>query len=104
MKSIKVTRIFISVFGIFSILVALKLKFILSSLLLALSVYSGSLIIPCFMGILGYNFKKNYVLAAIVLGGGIALLGKIYGGSNSNYILIFAFVINALTLLLGRKK
>ncbi|WP_432205275.1 sodium:solute symporter family protein (plasmid) [Cetobacterium somerae] len=104
MKSIKVTRIFISVFGIFSILVALKLKFILSSLLLALSVYSGSLIIPCFMGILGYNFKKNYVLAAIVLGGGVALLGKIYGGPNSNYILIFAFVINALTLLLGRKK
>ncbi|MGL5670396.1 MAG: sodium:solute symporter family protein, partial [Cetobacterium sp.] len=103
-KSIKLTRIFIGVFGLFSILVALKLKFILSSLLLALSVYSGALIIPCFAGILGYRSKKSYVLSAIIMGGTIALFGKIYGGSNSNYILILAFCINAIVLATGRKK
>lgn len=103
-KSIKLTRVFIGLFGVFSILVALKLKFILSSLLLALSVYSGALIIPCFAGILGYRFKKTYVLSAIILGGSIALFGKIYGGNNSNYILILAFFINAIILITGKKK
>lgn len=103
-KSIKLTRVFIGVFGLFSILVALKLKFILSSLLLALSVYSGALIIPCFAGILGYRFKKFYVLNAIIMGGAIALFGKIYGGNHSNYILILAFCINAIILTIGRKK
>lgn len=103
-KSIKVTRVFIGVFGLFSILVALKLKFILSSLLLALSVYSGALIIPCFAGIIGYRFKKSYVLSAIIMGGATALFGKIYGGSNSNYILILAFCINAIILTSGQKK
>lgn len=103
-RSIKLTRVFIGVFGLFSILVALKLKFILSSLLLALSVYSGALIIPCFAGILGYRFKKFYVLSAIIMGGAIALFGKIYGGNHSNYILILAFCINAIILTIGRKK
>lgn len=103
-KSIKLTRVFIGIFGLFSILVALKLKFILSSLLLALSVYSGALIIPCFAGILGYRFKKFYVLSAIIMGGAIALFGKIYGGANSNHILILAFCINAIILITGRKK
>lgn len=103
-KSIKLTRVFIGIFGLFSILVALKLKFILSSLLLALSVYSGALIIPCFAGILGYRFKKFYVLSAIIMGGAIALFGKIYGGTNSNHILILAFCINAIILITGRKK
>lgn len=103
-KSIKLTRIFIGVFGIFSILVALKLKFILSSLLLALSVYSGALIIPCFAGIIGYRFKRGYVLSAIILGGVIALFGKIYGGNYSNYILICAFFVNASVLGIGQKK
>ncbi|MGL6120773.1 MAG: sodium:solute symporter family protein, partial [Fusobacteriaceae bacterium] len=101
-KSIKLTRIFIAIFGIFSILVALKLKFILSSLLLALSVYSGAVIIPSLAGILGYRFDQRFVLTAIVLGGSIALLGKIYGGANSNYILIFAFLANLITLRAGK--
>ena len=103
-NSIKLTRIFIAIFGIFSILVALKLKFILSSLLLALSFYSGALIIPALAGILGFKFRKEFVISAIVLGGAIALLGKVYGGTNANYILIFAFFINSIVLILGRRK
>ncbi|MGL5355112.1 MAG: sodium:solute symporter family protein [Cetobacterium sp.] len=103
-SSIKITRIFIALFGIFSILVALKLKFILSSLLLALSVYSGALIVPALAGIMGYRFKDNFVVTAIIFGGTVALFGKLYGGSNSNYILILTFILNSLILFIGRKK
>lgn len=101
-KSIKVTRVFIAVFGAFSIIVAIKIKYILSSLLLALSVYSGALIIPCLAGMLGYRTSKKYVLLAIVVGGITAFIGKIYSGSNANYVLILAFVLNSLFLFIPK--
>ena len=97
-KSIKTTRVFIGIFGIFSIFVAIKIKFILSSLLLALSVYSGALIIPCLAGMMGYRVGRKYVLSAIVIGGVTAFIGKIYGGANSSYILILAFILNSMIL------
>ncbi|MGL5051614.1 MAG: sodium:solute symporter family protein [Fusobacteriaceae bacterium] len=107
-KSIKITRIFIGVFGFFSILVALKLKFILTSLLLALSVFAGAFIFPTLAGLLGYRGKKEFTILAMILGGVIALLGKIYGNNsltsifNSNYIIIFAFLVNATILFLPK--
>ncbi|MGL5098994.1 MAG: sodium:solute symporter family protein, partial [Fusobacteriaceae bacterium] len=107
-KAVGVTRVFIGVFGIFSIFVALKLKFILASLLLALSVFAGAFIIPTLAGLMGYRGKKWYTLTAILLGGGVAFLGKVYGNSdatsfmNSNYILIMAFLINAAVLFLPK--
>ncbi|MGL4402175.1 MAG: sodium:solute symporter family protein, partial [Fusobacteriaceae bacterium] len=107
-KAVGVTRVFIGIFGIFSIFVALKLKFILASLLLALSVFAGAFIIPTLAGLMGYRGKKWYTLTAILLGGGVAFLGKVYGNSdatsfmNSNYILIMAFLINAAVLFLPK--
>lgn len=104
-KSINYTRIFIAILGIFSILVALKFKFILTSLLLALAVYSGAIIIPCLAGMMGYyNFKKNYVILAILSGGIIAFLGKVFGGNNANYILILAFIVNGGILFFSPDK
>lgn len=97
-KSVRMTRIFIAIFGGFSILVAIKMKYILSSLLLALTVYSGALIIPCFAGILGYRGEKTTTLLAIIAGGGVALYGKLYGGASANIILIGAFAVNSLIL------
>lgn len=107
-KSITLTRIFIAVFGIFSIFVALQLKFILASLLLALSVFAGAFIIPTLAGLMGYRGKKEFTLVAMILGGGIAFLGKVYGNSdmsslmNSNYIQIMAFVINGAVLFIPK--
>ena len=105
-SAIRITRIFILVFGIFSMIVAIKLKYILTSLLLALSVFSGAFIIPTLAGILGYRGKKIYTLSAIILGGGISFIGKVYGGEYSNIILVISFVINGLVLSLPyfRKK
>jgi len=98
-KSIGITRIFIIFLGVVSIYIALKMKFILSSIFLAFSIYSGAFIIPTFLGILGYRASKGYVILAIFAGGGLALFGKIYGGHSGNIYIIFAFVLN--TLILG---
>ena len=103
-NAIKITRIFILIFGILSILVALKFLFILPTLLLALAVYSGAFIVPCLAGIFGYKCKKNYAILAILLGGGIALYGKILGGDTGNFIIIGSFVVNFVVLMSGRRK
>lgn len=103
-KSIKLTRVFILVFGGFSILVALKFTFILPTLLLALAVYSGAFIVPCLAGILGYRCKKNYAVSGILFGGGLALYGKLIGGTPGNLIIIFSFLVNFIILASGRMR
>ncbi|WP_321329512.1 sodium:solute symporter family protein [uncultured Ilyobacter sp.] len=97
-RSIAITRVFIIVLGIISIYIALKMKFILSSIFLAFSIYSGAFIIPTFLGILGYRACKEYIILAIFAGGGLALFGKIYGGQNGNIYIILAFILNAFIL------
>lgn len=103
-RSIAVTRGFIVVFGVLSILIALKLQFILASFFLALSVYSGAFIIPCLLGIFGYRSSKNYVIAAIISGGGIALYGKLGQPTSANYFIILAFVVNLGILMIPLMK
>jgi SSS family solute:Na+ symporter len=98
-SAIKLTRIFILIFGLFSILVALKFTFILPTLLLALAVYSGAFIVPCLAGILGYRCEKTYAILAILLGGGLALFGKLMGGTAGNITIIFSFFINLFVLI-----
>jgi len=100
-KAIKITRIFILIFGIASILVALKFLFILPTLLLALSVYSGAFIVPCLAGIFGYRCNKYYALGAIILGGSLALFGKLHGGNSGNLIIISSFILNFIVLMSG---
>ncbi len=100
-NAIKVTRIFILIFGVLSILVALKFLFILPTLLLALAVYSGAFIVPCLAGIFGYRCNKYYALGAIVLGGSLALYGKLHGGTTGNLIIISSFVLNFVVLMSG---
>lgn len=101
-KAIRLTRIFILIFGGFSILVALKLTFILPTLLLALAVYSGAFIVPCLAGILGYRCGKKYAISGILLGGGLALYGKLMGGTAGNLIIISSFLVNLMILAKGR--
>jgi len=102
-KSIFFTRILTVIFGIFSILIAIKMKYILSTLLSALAIYSGAFIIPTFAGLFGFRAKEKVVILAILTGGIIALIGKKYGGDIGNYISISAFFINALILYIGKK-
>lgn len=103
-NSIFITRILIVVFGFLSILVAIKMKYILATLLLALSIYSGAFIVPTFLGIFGFRAKEKVVITAIVVGGVIALIGKNIGGSLGNYISISSYFINGIILYLGKKN
>lgn len=102
-KAIFITRILIVVFGVLAILVAIKMKYILTTLLSALAIYSGSFIIPTFVGMFGFRVKEKVVILAIILGGIISLVGKKYGGDVGNLISISAFLVNGLTLYVGKK-
>ena len=103
-NAIKLTRIFVLIFGVFSILVALKFTFILPTLFLALAVYSGAFIVPCLAGILGYRCPKQYAISAILLGGSLALYGKLTGGIEGNLIIISSFFINFIILGIPKLK
>lgn len=101
-KAIFMTRVVTILFGVFAILVAIKMKYILSTLLLALAVYSGSFIIPTFVGIFGFRAEKKAVILSIIAGGVTALIGKLVGGDTGNYISILSYFINGGILYFGR--
>lgn len=102
-KSIFITRILTIIFGIAAVIISLKMKYILSTLLLALAVYSGAFIIPVLVGIFGFRTRKEVVISAIILGGITALTGKLYGGDIGNFLAAGAFLINGGILYLGNK-
>ena len=102
-KAVFTTRILTVVFGLLAILISLKMKYILSTLLLALAVYSGAFIIPVLAGIFGFKCRKEIVVAAVILGGITSLIGKILGRDIGNIISISAFLINGGVLYLGNK-
>ena len=102
-KSIFITRILTIIFGIAAVIISLKMKYILSTLLLALAVYSGAFIIPVLVGIFGFRTRKEVVISAIILGGITALIGKLYGGDIGNFLAAGAFLINGGILYLGNK-
>ena len=102
-KAVFVTRILTVIFGLFAVIVAVKMKYILSTLLLALAVYSGAFIIPTFVGIFGFRARKEVVILSIITGGITALVGRLYGGDLGNYISIGAFLINGGILFIGSK-
>ena len=103
-KGILMTRIFIAVIGILSFVITLKMTSILGTILLALSVYSGAVIVPTVAGMIGYRTHKNVIISVMLIGGIISLIGKLHGGDIGNYISISAFVVDILILLVFRGK
>ena len=107
-KSVILTRILILIIGIVSIffsvyITSVKNSFpIITSLLVALTIFSGAFIIPTFAGILGYRVNKIQIITAILAGGLVALTGKIIEMKGmtlvGNIVIISAFLINAATL------
>lgn len=107
--SIKKTRIFIVILGILSIFLALKVTSIISSLLLALTFFSGAFIIPVAAGLLSYRAKTSVVLTAMISGGIIALVGKLVIMFSDKSIVAYslmigAFIINASILFSPKVK
>ncbi|MFA8300951.1 MAG: sodium:solute symporter [Hyphomicrobiales bacterium] len=101
-KSVKHTRWLIFIFGIISIFFALKITSIISSLLIATTIFSGAFIIPTAAGLLGYRCSSTRITIAMLGGGIIAFTGKLlalyYMQSVGNYVIILGLLINAFIL------
>jgi len=110
LKSFGQTKLFLIVVGILSMLISLKVTSIVSSLLLALSFYSGAFIIPMIAALFNLPYNQRFSIAAMLSGGILALSGKLMMTFNypeaGQYILISGFVVNILLLFLpfGKKN
>ena len=103
-KSFRQTKFFIIGVGILSMIISLKITSIVSSLLLALSFYSGAFIIPMVAALFNLRYNKQFGIAAMLSGGILALSGKLLMTFNhheiGSAILISGFALNALLIFL----
>ncbi len=107
-KSFKQTKLFLIMVGLLSMLISLKVTSIVSSLLLALSFYSGAFIIPMIAALFNLPYNKRFSIAAMLSGGILALSGKLMMTFNlteaGQYVLISGFILNALLLFIPFRK
>ena len=103
-KSFGQTKLFLIAVGILSMLISLKVTSIVSSLLLALSFYSGAFIIPMIAALFNLPYNKRFSIAAMLSGGILALSGKLMMTfdhfETGQYVLISGFILNALLLFI----
>ena len=90
--------------GILSILITLQFNSILKVLLMSLGTYAGAFVIPVIWGLLGLESRRSFVVAAIVVGGSLTLLGKFLSGNFSHATVFLAFAANLALLAIGRAK
>lgn len=108
-RSLRITKLFIILVGLASMLIALQITSIIGTLLLALSFYSGAFIVPIIAALANFKVNKKLSIAAMLSGGFIALGGKILASSDgffwANWLIVAAFAINfSLLLIPGRAK
>ena len=104
LRSIRRTRLCIVLLGGMAIGIALFLQSILTVLLGALAIYAGAFIVPVLWGLFGLRAKRGYVLIAILVGGMLALVGKIFPAPWGQWLAIFAFLANLALLWAGRTR
>ena len=97
-KLLFLSRFFIVLIGLFSLLVALWLKGVISSLLLGYTVYTSGLVFPILLGFWRHRLKLNRTgaISAMVAGGGLALFGKLMGLSDFG---LYGFFLSGLILV-----
>ncbi|MBR6056682.1 MAG: sodium:solute symporter family protein [Victivallales bacterium] len=103
-KSVRLTMGCTAPLGILAILITLKFHSILNVLLMALGTYAGAFVIPVIWGLFGMKSRRAFVIAAIVFGGSMTLLGKFLSGNASHAVILLAFAVNLALLFLGRTK
>lgn len=107
-QSYRQTKITMVAIGLLSMLISLKITSIVSSLLLALSFYSGAFIIPTAAALFKLRYNKRNAIAAMLLGGGLALAGKLLitfqHAETGQIVLISGFVVNAALIFIPEKK
>jgi len=103
-KSFRQTKFFLIGVGLLSMVISLKITSIVSSLLLALSFYSGAFIIPMAAALFNLPFNKKLGITAMISGGVLAFSGKLMMTFNrpeiGQIVLISGFVVNALLIFL----
>ncbi len=103
-KSFNQTKLFLVGVGVLSMIISLKITSIVSSLLLALSFYSGAFIIPMAAALFNLPFNKRFSILAMLSGGILALTGKLMMTFNhmetGQFVLISGFIVNALLIFL----
>jgi len=100
------SRLFIVLIGFFSLIIALTLKGVISSLLLGYTVYTSGLIFPILLGFYRdtLKLKRGGAIAAIVAGGGLSLIGKLLGWSFFGISAgLFGFFLSGIILIVGSK-
>ena len=103
-KSVRLTMACTFLLGVLSILIALKFNSILKVLLMSLGTYAGAFVIPAVWGLLGQESRRPFVVAAIVVGGSMTLLGKFLAGNAGHAVILLAFAVNLALLGLGRTR
>jgi len=97
-KLLFLSRFLIVVIGILSLAVALRLKGVISSLLLGYTVYTSGLVFPILLGFWRHKLKLNRggAISAMVAGGGLALSGKLMGLNDFG---LYGFFLSGLILV-----
>lgn len=94
------SRVSVAFVGVLSLLLAIKMKGVIATLLLGYTVYSGGLIIPVVLGF--YSKKLNLnpfgVMTALIGGGGASLFLKL---GNHSDLLLLTFPLSAFLLFAG---
>ncbi len=107
LKSFRQTKLLIIVVGALSMIISMKITSIVSSLLLALSFYSGAFIIPMAAALFNLPYNKKLGIPAMLSGGVLALTGKLLitfkHPEIGQYILILGFVVNAAMIFTPMK-
>ena len=103
-KSVRLTMGCTILLGVLSILITLKFNSILKVLLMSLGTYAGAFVIPVIWGLLGQKSRRPFVVAAIIIGGSMTLLGKFMMGGLGHAVILLAFAVNLALLAIGRTK
>ncbi len=102
------TKMLIVMLGVLSMVIALYVTSIIQMLLMALAFFSGAFIVPTIAGLFQIKVRKPYVVIAMLIGGIIALSGKLINiyldDIWGNGIIICSYLINLLILFMGFLK
>lgn len=99
-RLLTLTRISIALLGTAALLIALKIKGVIASLLLGYTVYSAGLVIPVLLGFYAEKFHLNFrgVLCSVIGGGATGLFLKLAGYDK---LLFITFPLSAVLLFAG---
>ncbi len=101
-NSLILTRILIVVTGVFSLIIALYVTSIIQALLLALTFFSGAFVVPTLAGLLQIKVNRRNVATAMIIGGFVALSGKLVNQFHhemiGNLLIIGSYIINGVLL------